>query len=251
MSRIDERTAGFLAIGWQSPPVPRVCSHDVGNRGGEHGARPSSRPTTRGFRWIVLSANRPYELLGTGANQTMEQLVTGTQCVRRSASTGGRDGDLRSTQWRSATCRVLAAATGICAHRQRAGPVQFDIPLVEPLVPDLDDSGATPPPGRSYGRPWTQTAAAVFDQPLDIDLTPDTVVIGARRPPSAESRDAADGGGTHGAASGEPAASVGAAVVGAETGDHGRSAHVASAGVDAAGRPDDPGVLLTSGPRWP
>ena len=93
---------------------------------------------------IVLSANRPYELLGTGANQTMEQLgYFGTQ-VRATISLGLAEGaveriDALNAQWRSATCRVLVAAKG--SRSANAGPVQFDIPLREPLVPDADDSG--------------------------------------------------------------------------------------------------------------
>jgi 2-succinyl-5-enolpyruvyl-6-hydroxy-3-cyclohexene-1-carboxylate synthase len=131
---------------------------------------------------IILSANRPYELLGTGANQTMEQLgYFGTQ-VRANISLGLAEDapekmDGFNAQWRSATCRVLVAATG--SRTANAGPVQFDIPLREPLVPDrdLDPSTSYAPQGRPGGKPWTYTPPVTFDQPLDIDLTPDTVVI--------------------------------------------------------------------------
>jgi 2-succinyl-5-enolpyruvyl-6-hydroxy-3-cyclohexene-1-carboxylate synthase len=129
---------------------------------------------------IVLSANRPYELLGTGANQTFEQLgYFGTQ-VRAAISLGLSEEtpdklDALNAQWRSATCRVLAAATG--ARTANAGPVQFDIPLREPLVPDAAPGSADIPPGRPDGKPWTYSPPVAFDQPLDLDLTPDTVVI--------------------------------------------------------------------------
>src|SRR5215212_9724127 len=129
---------------------------------------------------IVLSANRPYELLGTGANQTFEQLgYFGTQ-VRANISLGLSEDapermDALNAQWRSATCRVLAAATG--SRSGNAGPVQFDIPLREPLVPDVDETRSYAPEGRPGSKPWTYTPPVTFDQPLDIDLTPDTVVI--------------------------------------------------------------------------
>jgi 2-succinyl-5-enolpyruvyl-6-hydroxy-3-cyclohexene-1-carboxylate synthase len=55
--------------------------------------------------------------------------------------------------------------------------VQFDIPLREPLVPDPEPDLGAVPPGRPNGRPWTYTPPVTFDQPLDIDLSRDTVVI--------------------------------------------------------------------------
>jgi 2-succinyl-5-enolpyruvyl-6-hydroxy-3-cyclohexene-1-carboxylate synthase len=70
---------------------------------------------------------------------------------------------------------VLVAAKG--SRTANAGPVHFDIPLREPLVPDPEPHGAVTPQGRPDGRPWTYTPPVTFDQPLDIDLSPDTVVI--------------------------------------------------------------------------
>ena len=178
--RIDERTAGYLAIGLavgsgRPVPIAMTSGTAVANLGPAVVEANYARVPL-----IVLSANRPYELLGTGANQTMEQLgYFGTQ-VRSAVSLGlaaendSRLGNLNA-QWRSATCRVLAAATG--ARSANAGPVQFDIPLREPLVPDQDSNAADVPAGRPDGSPWTFTPPVTFDQPLRIDLTPDTVVI--------------------------------------------------------------------------
>src|SRR5690606_23372558 len=56
------------------------------------------------------------------------------------------------------------------------GPVHFDIPLREPLVPDLA-AGESEPAGRADGKPWTDTRHATLDVPLDIDLSIDTVVV--------------------------------------------------------------------------
>ncbi|MCV7028552.1 2-succinyl-5-enolpyruvyl-6-hydroxy-3-cyclohexene-1-carboxylic-acid synthase [Mycobacterium sherrisii] len=178
--RIDERTAGFLAVGLSIAAGAPVC---VAMTSGTAVANLGPAVVEANYArvpLIVLSANRPYELLGTGANQTMEQLgYFGTQ-VRATISLGlAEDAPERleslNATWRSATCRVLAAATG--SRTANAGPVQFDIPLREPLVPDPEPRGAVTPPGRPGDRPWTYTPPVVFDQPLDIDLTPDTVVI--------------------------------------------------------------------------
>lgn len=176
--RIDERTAGYLAIGLAIAAGAPVC---VAMTSGTAVANLGPAVVEANYArvpLIVLSANRPYELLGTGANQTMEQLgYFGTQ-VRAAISLGLAEDapermDALNATWRSATCRVLAAATG--ARTANAGPVQFDIPLREPLVPDPEPDPT--PPGRPDGKPWTYTPAVTFDQPLDIDLSRDTVVI--------------------------------------------------------------------------
>jgi 2-succinyl-5-enolpyruvyl-6-hydroxy-3-cyclohexene-1-carboxylate synthase len=179
--RIDERTAGYLAIGLSVAEHAPVC---VAMTSGTAVANLGPAVVEANYArvpLIVLSANRPYELLGTGANQTMEQLgYFGTQ-VRANISLGLAEDvpeqmDAVNAQWRSVTCRVVVAAKG--SRTANAGPVQFDIPLREPLVPDVEDLATVyAPEGRPDGKPWTYTPAVSFDQPLDIDLTPDTVVI--------------------------------------------------------------------------
>lgn len=178
--RIDERTAGFLAVGLalgsgRPVPIAMTSGTAVANLGPAVVEANYARVPL-----IILSANRPYELLGTGANQTMEQLgYFGTQ-VRAAISLGLAEPapagfGAQNAAWRSATCRVLAAATG--ARSANAGPVQFDIPLREPLVPEPDSDPDDVPPGRPDGTPWTHTPPVAFDEPVQIDLRPDTVVI--------------------------------------------------------------------------
>ncbi|MCW1957794.1 MAG: 2-succinyl-5-enolpyruvyl-6-hydroxy-3-cyclohexene-1-carboxylic-acid synthase [Mycobacterium sp.] len=180
--RIDERTAGFLAVGLAAGsgrpvPIAMTSGTAVANLGPAVVEANYARVPL-----VVLSANRPYELLGTGANQTMEQLGYFGSQVRAAISLGlAADTDRPeilaslNAQWRSATCRVLTAATG--ARTANAGPVQFDIPLREPLVPEPDSSPDDFPAGRPDGNPWTYTPPVTFDEPVEIDLTPDTVVI--------------------------------------------------------------------------
>lgn len=178
--RVDERTAGFLAIGLaiaSGAPVPVVMTSGtaVANLGPAVLEANYARVPL-----IVLSANRPYEMLGTGANQTVEQLGLFGSQVRTTISLGlaeaeaAADYPKQNSVWRSAVCRVLAAARGI--RSGNAGPVHFDIPLREPLVPDSLE-GENAPAGRGIERPWTATQYATLDVPLDIDLGADTVVI--------------------------------------------------------------------------
>ncbi|WP_310781631.1 2-succinyl-5-enolpyruvyl-6-hydroxy-3-cyclohexene-1-carboxylic-acid synthase [Mycobacterium sp. Z3061] len=178
--RIDERTAGYLAIGLAIGANAPVC---IAMTSGTAVANLGPAVVEANYArvpLIVLSANRPYELLGTGANQTMEQLGYFGSQVRATISLGlAEDAAERlpalNATWRSATCRVLVAAMG--SRTANAGPVHFDIPLREPLVPDAEHLNAPVPAGRPGGKPWTYTPPVTFDQPLDIDLTPDTVVI--------------------------------------------------------------------------
>ena len=178
--RIDERSAGFLALGMavaSGDPVPIVMTSGT--------AVANISPAVFEANYarvplVVVSANRPYELLGSGANQTIEQFgIFGTQ-VRAAISLGLAEEDLdTNSQWRSAVGRVLAAARG--ARTGNAGPVQFDIPLREPLVPSAGDDPAAALDGvfagRPGGAPWTLAPVARLDVPLEIDLSADTVVV--------------------------------------------------------------------------
>ncbi|GAA3951450.1 2-succinyl-5-enolpyruvyl-6-hydroxy-3-cyclohexene-1-carboxylic-acid synthase [Gordonia caeni] len=182
--RIDERSAGYLALGLavaSRNPVPIVMTSGT--------AVANMSPAVFEANYarvplVVISANRPYELLGSGANQTIEQFgIFGTQ-VRAAISLGLAEEDLdTNSQWRSAVGRVLAAARG--ARTGNAGPVQFDIPLREPLVPDAGDEpagdlGAVEGgrfAGRPDGLPWTQSPVGKLDVPIEIDLTAPTVVV--------------------------------------------------------------------------
>ncbi|MEE2059419.1 2-succinyl-5-enolpyruvyl-6-hydroxy-3-cyclohexene-1-carboxylic-acid synthase [Rhodococcus artemisiae] len=172
--RIDERTAGFLALGLSlasGRPVPVVMTSGtaVANLGPAVLEANYAR-----IPLVVLSANRPYEMLGSGANQTIEQLGLFGSQVRATISLGLAEGIEQNSQWRSAVSRVLAAARG--TRSGNAGPVHFDIPLREPLVPDAGPQGAVPE-GRPDDQAWTTTVHATLDVPVEIDITPDTVVV--------------------------------------------------------------------------
>jgi 2-succinyl-5-enolpyruvyl-6-hydroxy-3-cyclohexene-1-carboxylate synthase len=163
---------------------------------------------------------------------------------------GAAPGDLPTlnAQWRSATCRVLVAASG--SRSANAGPVHFDIPLREPLVPDRE--GGPTPQGRPDAKPWTYTPAVTFDQPLEIDLTPDTVVI------------AGHGAGVHANLAGLPTVAEPTAPAPANPLHPLALPLLRPQQVIMAGRPTlhrpvstllaDPSVpvfALTTGPRWP
>ncbi|WP_369796647.1 2-succinyl-5-enolpyruvyl-6-hydroxy-3-cyclohexene-1-carboxylic-acid synthase [Cellulomonas sp. URHE0023] len=150
--RVDERSAGFLALG-----LARAST--VGPDGGSVPPRPVAVVTTSGtavanlhpavleahhsgLPLVVLTADRPHELRGTGANQTTEQVGVFGPAVRLCLDLPAPDGrsdearDLRRT-----VARALAAATG--ARTGDPGPVHLNVAFREPLVPG---PGAWPEP---------------------------------------------------------------------------------------------------------
>ncbi|MFL4473192.1 2-succinyl-5-enolpyruvyl-6-hydroxy-3-cyclohexene-1-carboxylic-acid synthase [Paeniglutamicibacter sp. MACA_103] len=142
--RIDERGAGFTALGLSlasGAPVPVVTTS--GTAVGE--LLPSVMEANHvGARLLVVSADRPTELHGTGANQTTNQVDLFGAHVRGSVTIpAGTNPD-------SLVAAALASARGSAAVAP--GPVQINVAFRDPLVPvpgdKLPDFGAnvTHPP---------------------------------------------------------------------------------------------------------
>jgi 2-succinyl-5-enolpyruvyl-6-hydroxy-3-cyclohexene-1-carboxylate synthase len=161
--RIDERSASFLALGLAKAsrrPVALVCTSGTA-AAHFHGA--VIEASEAGVPLLVLTADRPPELRGTGANQTIDQLKLYGDAVRWFCEAGvpeARPG--MNAYWRSLACRAWAAAAGVDGGFP--GPVHLNLPLREPLVPGVPDragqgSGAAgwpePLEGRPGGAPWT------------------------------------------------------------------------------------------------
>src|SRR5712691_10933624 len=162
--RIDERSASFLALGLAKAsrvPVAIVCTSGTA---AAHFHAAVIEADESGVPLLVLTADRPPELRGTGANQAIDQLKLYGGAVRWFAEAGvpeARPG--MNAYWRSLACHAWAAASG--ADGGFPGPVHLNLPLRDPLVPGLPDpagDGRWPEPldGRPDGAPWTRWAAA-------------------------------------------------------------------------------------------
>jgi 2-succinyl-5-enolpyruvyl-6-hydroxy-3-cyclohexene-1-carboxylate synthase len=182
--RIDERSAAFLALGLAKAsgrPVALVCTSGTA-AAHFHGA--VIEASEAGVPLLVLSADRPPELRGTGANQTIDQLKLYGGAVRWFCEAGvpeARPG--MNAYWRSLGCRAWAAATG--ADGGFPGPVHLNLPLREPLVPGLPDAAAPegaagwpePLAGRPDGTPWTRFPATPAPAALELPWTERGVIL--------------------------------------------------------------------------
>jgi 2-succinyl-5-enolpyruvyl-6-hydroxy-3-cyclohexene-1-carboxylate synthase len=175
--RIDERSASFTALGLAKAsgrPVAVVCTSGT--------AAANLHPAVieadeSAIPLLLLTADRPPELRGTGASQTVDQVKLYGSAVRWYAETGvperlpGMAG-----YWRSLACRAWAHAAG--ALGTLPGPVHLNIPLRDPLVPSDEPPWPESLAGRAAGEPWTRvSAAAVTTEPLALPWAERGVVV--------------------------------------------------------------------------
>jgi 2-succinyl-5-enolpyruvyl-6-hydroxy-3-cyclohexene-1-carboxylate synthase len=169
---VDERSAGFFALGAaqaSGEPVALLCTSGtalVNYHPAVVEADESAIPL------VVLSADRPPELRGIGAGQTIDQVKTFGSSVRWFCEVGTHEADDSGLlHYRSVACRALATARG--EARPGPGPVHLNLPWREPLAPVPVEGAvtATDPlalEGRN-GRPLTAVT--------HIDLEPSTFLL--------------------------------------------------------------------------
>ncbi len=182
--RVDERSAGFLALGL-----------------GKVSRRPAAVVTTSGTAvanlhpavleahhggvpLLVLTADRPAELRGTGANQTTVQPGMFGPALRYAADLPAPERRAgQQAAWRSTLCRAVSAAVGELGTVP--GPVHVNVGLREPLVPDAADTAAgsgTGWPesldGRPGSAPWVERPAVEVAPPTGrVDDQERTLVV--------------------------------------------------------------------------
>jgi 2-succinyl-5-enolpyruvyl-6-hydroxy-3-cyclohexene-1-carboxylate synthase len=129
---VDERSAGFFALGAaqaSGDPVALLCTSGT--------ALVNYHPAVveadeSGIPLLVLSADRPPELRGIGAGQTIDQIKAFGSSVRWFCEVGTHEADDDGLlHYRSVACRALGAARG----EVRPGPVHLNLPWREPLAP--------------------------------------------------------------------------------------------------------------------
>jgi 2-succinyl-5-enolpyruvyl-6-hydroxy-3-cyclohexene-1-carboxylate synthase len=149
-SHIDERCAGFFALGLAQVtgrPVAVACTS--GTAAAEL-APAVIEAHEAGHPLIVLTADRPAELREVGAGQAIDQLKLYGDAAKWFFEVDVHDAGPQRLRW----IRTLACRAYWTALQGKPGPVHLNFPLREPLVPP---SGLRPPAGgRPGGAPWVE-----------------------------------------------------------------------------------------------
>ena len=155
--RLDERSAGFFAIGCsRGSGRPVVVVTTSGTAAAEvHAA--VIEADLAGVPLIICTADRPPELHAVGAPQAVDQNQLFGSAVRFFLDPGVPDEAARP-HWRSIASRLVAEAT---AGPRGPGPVHANLRFREPFGGAPDDL----PPGREAGAPWHE-----IDRPLGVAL---------------------------------------------------------------------------------
>jgi 2-succinyl-5-enolpyruvyl-6-hydroxy-3-cyclohexene-1-carboxylate synthase len=164
---VDERSAAFFALGATQAtgePVAILCTSGTA-AANYHPAICEADESA--LPLIVLTADRPPELRGIGAGQTIDQLKLYGDSVRWFCEVGTHEADDGGLlHYRSTACRALAAARG----EPRPGPVHLNLPWREPLAPIPVEGAVTAKDplaleGRGDERPLTAVT------PIDMEPT--------------------------------------------------------------------------------
>jgi 2-succinyl-5-enolpyruvyl-6-hydroxy-3-cyclohexene-1-carboxylate synthase len=129
---VDERSAAFFALGAAQAtglPVALLCTSGTA-AANYHPAICEADESA--LPLIVLTADRPPELRGIGAGQTIDQVKLYGSSVRWFCEVGTHEADDDGLlHYRATACRALAATKG----EPRPGPVHLNFALREPLAP--------------------------------------------------------------------------------------------------------------------
>ena len=131
---IDERSAGFMALGIakaQGEPAVLVCTSGSALT---HYGPAVVEAKHSGVPMIILSADRPYTLQQVGAPQTIDQ-----QKYFGTAVNYYEELSVPSESHYYTYPRQVARRAYLKANDHKLGPVHINVPLFEPLVPNREE----------------------------------------------------------------------------------------------------------------
>ncbi|NBD09185.1 MULTISPECIES: 2-succinyl-5-enolpyruvyl-6-hydroxy-3-cyclohexene-1-carboxylic-acid synthase [Corallococcus] len=137
-SVIDERSAGFFALGMAKHSRQPVVLVVTSGSAGAHIYPAVIEAAMAQVPLVVLTADRPLELQGWGAPQTVPQARFFGDFARLFADVGLPESNSAAI----AHMRATAARAVSTACRAPRGAVQINVPFREPLAPIAQDFGA-------------------------------------------------------------------------------------------------------------
>jgi 2-succinyl-5-enolpyruvyl-6-hydroxy-3-cyclohexene-1-carboxylate synthase len=182
-SHVDERVAGFFALGAAKAsgrPVAVTCTSGTA---AAHYLPAVIEAHEARVPLLVLTADRPPELREVGAGQAIDQLKLYGDHAKWFFDVGTHAATPERLRW----MRALACRAVWTALRDRPGPVHLNFALREPLVLDAplppDDDG-----GRAGGRPWVTRPKATGQPPptmvealrTEVQTRPRGVIVAGR-----------------------------------------------------------------------
>jgi 2-succinyl-5-enolpyruvyl-6-hydroxy-3-cyclohexene-1-carboxylate synthase len=164
---VDERSAAFFALGAaqaSGDPVALLCTSGTA-LANYHPA--VAEADLAALPLIVMSADRPPELRGIGAGQTIDQIKAFGEAVRWFCEVGTHDADDSGLlHFRSVACRALARARG----EIHPGPVHLNLPFRDPLAPiPVEGAVTATDPLALHGRDGRPLTAVTR---VDLEPTP-------------------------------------------------------------------------------
>ena len=139
---VDERSAAFFALGAAQATGTPVAILSTSGTAAANFHPAVCEADESGVPLIVLTADRPPELRGIGAGQTIDQIKLYGDAVRWFCEVGAHEADDAGLlHFRSVACRAHWTALG----DPRPGPVHLNVPWRDPLGPEArpDDVTAT------------------------------------------------------------------------------------------------------------
>ncbi|MEG2155184.1 MAG: 2-succinyl-5-enolpyruvyl-6-hydroxy-3-cyclohexene-1-carboxylic-acid synthase [Burkholderiaceae bacterium] len=162
---IDERAAAFFALGQArvtGRPSVLVCTS---GSAGAHYLPAVIEADAAGIPLLILTADRPIELIHVGANQAIDQAPLLAGYVRRVVDVGAPDATPSSLRG----LRRLAAQAVALSRAPRPGPVHLNLRARKPLEPTAATSSAGQALSEAVAALCHQPITAVFEPRLTLD----------------------------------------------------------------------------------
>ncbi len=143
---IDERSGAFHALGWAKATGRAAAVISTSGTAPANFLPAAIEASMSLTPLVVLSADRPLEMQGVGANQTIDQKELFGRHVRAFLHLEAADASTdASAGWRAEASGVVASALGVGSTPP--GPAHLNISFREPTVPATDD-------GRTVGEEY-------------------------------------------------------------------------------------------------